>query len=226
MVPMEPVVTIDGPSGAGKSSVARALAKRGGWRYLDTGSLYRAVTFGLLNRGLNQVLSDRAEWICANVVAINVDAGLSADEPKILCDGAEVGFEIRGEDVTKNVSEVSALPCVRTRLLALQRELIAFGGIVVEGRDIGSVVWPEAQAKFYLTAELGARARRRHAEGVMAKDVDSVEDSLAERDQFDSARVLSPLTITAGAILLDTTYLTLEQVVQRIWIEIERKLSS
>lgn len=226
MVAMEPVVTIDGPSGAGKSSVACAIAKRGGWRYLNTGSLYRALTLGLLGRGLNQVSIERANWICANVAEIRVGADLSADDPKTFCNGAEVGFEIRGEDVTKNVSEVSALPCVRSELLSLQRELIALGGIVVEGRDIGSVVWPEAEAKFYLTADLAARAHRRHAEGQTEADIDLVEDSMAERDQVDSTRDLSPLTIADGAMVVDATELTLEQVVARIWAEIERKLPS
>jgi cytidylate kinase len=226
MVAMEPVVTIDGPSGAGKSSVACAIAKRGGWRYLNTGSLYRALTLGLLGRGLNQVSIERTNWICANVTEIRVGADLSAIDPKTFCNDAEVGFEIRGEDVTRNVSEVSALPCVRSELLSLQRELIAQGGIVVEGRDIGSVVWPEAEAKFYLTADLAARAHRRHAEGQMDVDIDLVEDSIAERDQVDSTRVLSPLTIPEAAMVVDATELTLEQVVARIWDEIERKLLS
>ena len=226
MVAMEPVVTIDGPSGAGKSSVARALAKRGGWRYLNTGSLYRALTLGLIARGLDQVHSQRDEWICANAAEIRVGADLSADDPKTFCNGAEVGLEIRGTNVTKNVSEVSALPCVRAGLLSLQHELIALGGIVVEGRDIGSVVWPQAEAKFYLTADLTARAHRRHAEGSTGADVNSVEDSIAERDQVDSTRVLSPLTVAEGATVVDTTELTLEQVVVRIWDEIERKLRS
>ena len=226
MVAMEPVVTIDGPSGAGKSSVARALAQRGGWRYLNTGSLYRALTLGLLGRGLNQVSVERAEWICANVAEMRIGADLSADDPKTFCNGEEVGFEIRSEDVTMNVSEISALPCVRAGLLSLQRDLIATGGIVVEGRDIGSVVWPEAEAKFYLTANLTARAHRRHAEGPTGIDINSVEDSIAERDQVDSTRVLSPLAIAEGAMVVDTTELTLEQVVARIWDEIERKLLS
>lgn len=226
MVPVEPVIAIDGPSGAGKSSVARAVAKRGGWRYLDTGSLYRAMTLGLLRNGLAQVDNERASWICATVPGIRIAAGLSADEPKIFCDDLEVGLEIRGEDVTQNVSEVSALSCVRARLLALQRELIASGGIVVEGRDIGSVVWPRAQAKFYLTADLAARARRRHAEGVTEKGLDFVEGSLAERDQIDSTRAVSPLTVAVDAILLDTTDLTFNEVVEKIWTEIERGLAS
>ena len=226
MVAMEPVVTIDGPSGAGKSSVARILAQRGGWRYLNTGSLYRAVTLGLLGRGLAEVSARRADWICANVAAIEVGAQLSAVESRTFCNGVEVDFELRGAIVTRNVSEVSALPCVRSGLLSLQRELIAKGGIVVEGRDIGSVVWPEAAAKFYLTADLSARAQRRHAESSPRIDIDSVEDSIAERDQVDSNRVFSPLTIAEGAMVIDTTELSLEQVVTRIWGEIERKLQS
>lgn len=222
---MEPVVAIDGPSGAGKSSVARAVASRAGWRYLDTGSLYRALTLGLLSRGLDQVRSDRAAWICAATPEIRIAAEPSAADPKIFCDDVEVGVEIRGEDVTKNVSEVSALPCVRTRLLTLQRELIAPGGIVVEGRDIGSVVWPQAQVKFYLTADLSTRAHRRHAENTTEKGLDSVSDSLAERDQIDSTRRLSPLTMAADAVVVDTTDLVFKEVVERIWNELERRLA-
>lgn len=226
MVPVEPVIAIDGPSGAGKSSVARAVAKRGGWRYLDTGSLYRALTLGLLRRGLIGVEAERASWICATAPGITIAVELSPDEPRIYCDGVDVGMEIRGADVTKYVSEVSALPCVRGRLLELQRELIATGGIVVEGRDIGSVVWPQAQAKFFLTADLVARARRRHAEGVMKSPLDSVEVSLAERDEMDSTRSLSPLTMAEDAVFTDTTDLTFEEVVDRIWNEIESRLAS
>jgi cytidylate kinase len=222
---MEPVIAIDGPSGAGKSSVARALATRGGWRYLDTGSLYRAMTLGLLHRGLEGITADRADWICSMAAEIKITAGLSADEPKIFCDGVNVGTEIRGEAVTKNVSEVSALPCVRFSLLSLQHEFIASGGIVVEGRDIGSVVWPRAEVKFYLTADLTARARRRHAEGVTSQGLDIVEGSLARRDQVDSSRSLSPLALADGAVLLDTTDLTFEEVVQCMWDEIERELT-
>jgi cytidylate kinase len=220
MVPVEPVIAIDGPSGAGKSSAAKALAARGGWRYLDTGSLYRAMTFGLLERGLDEVTSERADWICSKAAEIKITAGLSAAKPKIFCDGTDVGTQIRGEAVTRNVSEVSALPCVRSRLHSLQHEFIASGGIVVEGRDIGSVVWPQAEVKFYLTADLAARARRRHAEGV------TNAGSLAERDQNDSSRSLSPLTLAEGAVLVDTTHLTLEEVVHRMWDEIERELAS
>lgn len=219
-------MAIDGPSGAGKSSVARAIASRGGWRYLDTGSLYRALTLGLLRQGLAEVKTDREKWICETAPKNNLTVGLSPAEPKIFLDGAEVGVEIRSEEVTKNVTEVSALPCVRSRLLALQRELIAPGGIVVEGRDIGSVVWPQARVKFYLTADLGARARRRHAELPVATGLDSVEGSLAQRDQVDSTRALSPLSVASEAILLDTTDLTFEEVVEQVWNEIERGLAS
>lgn len=223
---MEPVVAIDGPSGAGKSSVSRAVARRGGWRYLDTGALYRAMTLGLIRAGLAEVTGGREAWICATAPGITVSVGLSPDEPAIFLDDVEVGSEIRGDEVTRNVSEVSAVPCVRTRLLAIQRELIAAGGIVVEGRDIGSLVWPQAEVKFFLTADLAARARRRHAEGVTEKGLDFVEGSLAARDQFDSTRTVSPLAMATDAVLLDTTDLTFDEVVERIWNEIERGLAS
>jgi cytidylate kinase len=223
---MEPVIAIDGPSGAGKSSVARAIATRGNWRYLDTGALYRAMTLGLLRRGLAGVSDRRPQWICAEAPAINISVDLSEDDPKIFCEGSNVEREIRGEDVTRNVSEVSALPCVRSRLLLLQHEFIGSGGIVVEGRDIGSVVWPAADVKFFLTADLAARARRRHAEGVTNEGLDMVEGSLAQRDQVDSTRSISPLTMATDAIRLDTTEMDFEEVVQRLWDAIERELAS
>jgi len=221
MVAMEPVVTIDGPSGAGKSSVARAVAIRGSWRYLDTGSLYRAITFGLLCAGLEAVEQDRAEWICHQQEDVQVAAGLSPESPDIYCNGTEVGIEIRSDLVTRYVSEVSALPCIRARLLTLQREVIQGGGIVVEGRDIGSVVWPAAEVKIYLTADLQARAARRHAEGASIAGVAHVEAALAARDRIDSTRDVSPLQMAPGALFIDATDLTLEEVVDRIWIEIE-----
>jgi cytidylate kinase len=223
---MEPVIAIDGPSGAGKSSVARALALRGRWRYLDTGALYRSMTLGLLHRGLDGVTTERSQWICEKEAKIKVTAGLEAEDPKIFCDGVDVGREIRSAIVTKNVSEVSALPCVRSRLLSLQHELIGSGGIVVEGRDIGSIVWPLSEVKFYLTADLDARARRRHDQEVSGEGLTVVESALAERDLIDSERSISPLTIAAGAVLLDTTELGFDEVVNRMWDEIGRGLSS
>lgn len=218
---MEPVVAIDGPSGAGKSSVAKAVAIRGSWRYLDTGSLYRAITFGLLGAGLEAIKQGRPEWICQQQEQIQVSAGLAPETPGIYCNGAEVSIEIRSDLVTRHVSEVSALGCIRARLLTLQREVIKGGGIVVEGRDIGSVVWPMAEVKIYLTADLQARAARRHAESASTAEVAHVEASLAARDQIDSTRDVSPLQMAPGALLIDTTDLTLEAVVNRIWTEIE-----
>ncbi len=218
---MEPVVAIDGPSGAGKSSVAKAVAIRGSWRYLDTGSLYRAITLGLLSAGLEAIEQSRPEWICLQQQQIHVAAGLDPESPGIYCNGVEVSQEIRSDLVTRHVSEVSALACVRARLLTLQREVIQGGGIVVEGRDIGSVVWPMAEVKIYLTADLQARAARRHAESADIAEVAHVEASLATRDQIDSTRDVSPLQMAPGALLIDTTDLTLEAVINRIWVEIE-----
>ncbi|HUW79134.1 MAG TPA: (d)CMP kinase [Candidatus Nanopelagicaceae bacterium] len=221
---MEPVITIDGPSGAGKSSAARSIAELGGWRYLDTGSLYRALTYGLLHIGLDQVTNHRTEWICSKMLEIEIEVVASANNPKIFCDGIEVGNEIRTDLVIQNVSEISALECVRSRLLVLQRALINGGGIVVEGRDIGSKVWPEADVKFFLTADLAARAKRRHAEISDGQGLDSVEGSMAMRDAVDSTRPVSPLTVPGGSIYLDATALSLGQVVDRMWSEINRKL--
>jgi len=222
---MEPVIAIDGPSGAGKSSVARAIAVRAGWRYLDTGSLYRALTLGLLGQGLVEVTKDREGWICRTAPTCILTIDSSALEPKIFLNGSDVGEQIRSLEVTQNVSEISALPCVRSRLLDLQRELIKRGGIVVEGRDIGSVVWPQAEVKFYLTADLTARALRRHAELNKDVELDFIAGSLAQRDQTDSTRAHSPLALASGAILLDTTESSFEEVVEQVWNEIERELA-
>ncbi|KRE95946.1 cytidylate kinase [Nocardioides sp. Soil774] len=208
------VVAVDGTSGSGKSSTSRGVAERLGLRYLDTGAMFRAITWWLLREGVDVRDSD--------AVAAAVDAGRPGIEsgtdplgPTITVDGTDVSVDIRGEDVTAAVSPVSAVPQVRALLLDLQREVIGGGGIVVEGRDIGSVVWPDAQVKVYLSADPDARAARRSAE-LGGTDVASTQQSLLERDRIDSGRATAPLTMADGAVHVDSTHLTLAEVIETI----------
>ncbi len=206
------VVAIDGPSGSGKSSTSRGVASRLGLRYLDTGAQFRAVTHWMLAHGvdLNDPLAIAA---CSGEVSI--ESGTDPLNPTITLNGADVSTEIRGDAVTAAVSPVSAVPEVRTLLLELQRSIIGSGGIVVEGRDIGSVVVPDADLKVYLTADAAARAARRTAEEG-GSDVAATEASLAARDRIDSGRATAPLTLADGAVHLDSTFLTLGEVIDAI----------
>ena len=213
---MRHVVAIDGPSGSGKSSTSRGVAARLGRRYLDTGAMYRAMTWWMLREGLD--VTDPSV-VAARVEDPRIVSGTDPENPTITVDGVDVAEDIRGDDVTGAVSPVSAVPEVRARLVSLQREAIAeaamAGGIVVEGRDIGSVVAPEAPVKVYLTADPAARAVRRAAEEG-GSDVAATEASLLARDQIDSGRAVSPLTMADGAVHIDTTHYTLAQVIDLV----------
>jgi len=208
------VVAVDGTSGSGKSSTCRAVAERLGLRYLDTGAMYRAVTWWML---LHDIDVHDAEAVAAYSDAPRLVSGTDPRHPTITLDGADVSAEIRSDAVNAAVSPVSAVPAVRARLVDEQRSIIAppgqpGGGIVVEGRDIGSVVWPEAALKVYLTADPAARAARRAAEAGSA-DVAATQESLLHRDRIDSGRAVAPLTRADGAVHIDTTDLTLDEVV-------------
>ena len=206
------VVAIDGPSGAGKSSTAKAIATRAGWDYLDTGALYRAVTWLALEYkceepfSILQAIKDHPIKFVADPTAPNIFAGET-----------QITHAIRGTSVTENVSRISAMPEIRRELLNLQHRIIdaAERGIVVEGRDIGTVVAPEAGLKIYLTADLDARANRRENESE-DKSVD-VKQSLDNRDAIDSTRAVSPLVMAADAVEVDSTYLDLDETIERIW---------
>jgi len=209
------VVAIDGPSGAGKSSTSRRIAQRAQWSYLDTGALYRALTFASLDKKI-----DDTEKLLTYLTQEQISFTCDPDNPKIFLGNRDISAEIRSDEVTKNVSRLSAISEVRSFLLEMQRKYIAQAkrGIVVEGRDIGSVVAPEAQLKIYLTADLNARAERREAElHNPLQTIDDVEQSLASRDFIDSTREASPLVTTPGAVVLDSTFLNLEETVDRIW---------
>ena len=206
------VIAVDGTSGSGKSSTSRGVAERLGLRYLDTGAMFRAMTWWLLRDGVD--VRD-VEAVAAAAGRPRIDSGTDPLAPTITVDGTDVSVEIRGEDVTAAVSPVSAVPEVRALLLDLQREVIGDGGIVVEGRDIGSVVWPEAEVKVYLSADPDARAVRRAAEQG-GTDVATTQQSLLERDRIDSGRATAPLTMAEGAVHVDSTHLALPEVIDRI----------
>ena len=206
------VIAIDGPSGSGKSSTSRGVADRLGLRYLDTGAMYRAMTWWLLRQGVD--VHDPAA-VAARVEEPEILSGTDPLGPTIMVDGVDVGLAIRSDEVNAAVSPVSTVPEVRTRLLHLQREVIGDGGIVVEGRDIGSVVAPDAEVKVYLTADVSARAVRRAAEAGSG-DVEATRDSLLARDEIDSGRATAPLVMAEGAVHIDGTAYTLDEVVDLV----------
>ena len=205
------IVAMDGPSGAGKSSSSKALAKRANWNYLDTGALYRGATW----LALNKKITDQTELVSAlrdEKLTFNPDP----NKPNLKCGKVDITEAIRSEEITSNVSTFAAMPEVRAELLTLQRKIIeeAQRGIVVEGRDIGTVVAPQSQLKIFLTADLQARAKRREAELNTDKDL---AESLALRDEKDSTRQTSPLEKAIDAVEVDSTEINLEETVELIW---------
>jgi cytidylate kinase len=210
------VVAVDGTSGSGKSSTCRAVATRIGLRYLDTGAMFRAITWWMLE---NAVDVHDAAAVAETCDAPALEVGTDPAHPTIGVDGVDVAVAIRSDAVNAAVSPVSAVPLVRARLLAMQRAIIEDAtsgrGIVVEGRDIASVVWPQAQVKVYLTADASARAARR-AEEEGGSDVGATRASLLARDAIDSTRTAAPLVLAEGAVQIDSTELTLDEVVDQI----------
>ncbi|WP_254715215.1 (d)CMP kinase [Actinomadura sp. NAK00032] len=209
------VIAMDGPSGSGKSSASKGVARALGLRYLDTGAMYRAMTWWMLDQGVP--VQDGAA-VAARAGEPEIVSGTDPDAPAITVDGADVSGPIRTREVTNAVSAVSAVPAVRARLVELQREAIGAGGIVVEGRDIGTVVAPDAAVKVYLTASEEARAARR-AKDLAADPGASVTVTRAEqarRDRLDSTRKASPLTKAAGAHEIDSTELSLAEVIEAV----------
>lgn len=202
-------VAIDGPAGAGKSTVAKQVAARLGYLYVDTGAMYRAVALAALENGVD--LGD-------GVALGDMVAGLAivATDHEVLLDGRDVGRRIREPDVTAAVSTVSAHPQVRAALVEQQRLLAHNGAVVMEGRDIGSHVLPEAEVKVFLTASLDERARRRWLETGGTEDLDAIRAGIERRDRDDSARAESPLVQAEGAVAVDTDGRTIESVVDEI----------
>jgi cytidylate kinase len=217
-----PVIAVDGPAGSGKSSVCRGVADRLGLRYLDTGAMYRAMTWAMLDA---RVDVDDPEAVASAAAAVSIISGTEPLDPTIHVGATNVAGPIRGDEVTAAVSAVSAVPAVRERLVAIQRDevaaaLAAGSGIVVEGRDITTVVLPDADLKVFITADPEERARRRAAQDVdLGKDEVDVEDTqtaLLERDAKDSGRAASPLAIAPDAVVIDTTTMSLDEVVGHV----------
>jgi cytidylate kinase len=222
------VVAVDGPSGSGKSSVARGTARTLGLEYLDTGAMYRAMAWWMLQQGID--VADSAA-VAARAGDPVIASTTDPDAPGISADGVDVAEAIRGPAVTAAVSAVSAVPEVRERLVDLQRAEVAHCaargcGIVVEGRDIGSVVLPDADLKVYLTADVRVRAERRAAQDAGlahgSAGTDATHEDLLRRDAHDSGRAVSPLQMAQGAVEVDATYLSLEETIHAV-VELVRQ---
>lgn len=211
------VVAVDGPAGTGKSSVSRGLARALGARYLDTGAMYRIVTLAVLRGGIDP--ADEAA-VGATAAEVQLSVGYDSDVDHCQLDGEDVSVEIRGDEVTQAVSAVSAVPAVRTRLVGLQRALASGpGSVVVEGRDVGTVVLPDADVKIFLTASAETRARRRNDQNVAAglpDDYDGVLADVRRRDHLDSTRAVSPLRAASDAVVVDTSEMNESEVIAHL----------
>lgn len=211
-----PVIAIDGPVGAGKSTVARAVAQRLGYRYVDTGAMYRSVAWAAMQQGID--LKDR-ERVTALARAIAIEFAPAPGGQRVLVGGTDVTEAIRTPPVSEGASIASTYPGVRRAMVALQRRMGEGGGVVMEGRDIGTVVFPDAEVKVYLDASLSERARRRYEELQANGErvtYDEVQAALLERDHRDSTRAHSPLRAASDAVAIDSTAMTVDQVVDEI----------
>ncbi len=210
------IIAIDGPAGSGKSTTARLVAQRLGYIYLDTGAMYRALTLKALRQGID---GEDEDELCRLASSLELNLTLEDGRLKVFMNGEEVSQEIRAPQVSGMVSLVSQHPRVRKIMVAKQREIGEKGGVVVEGRDIGTVVFPHADLKIYLDADLRERARRRMKE-LKEKGIDSSLDdqlvALAARDKLDTQRKDSPLKKAEDAILIDTTTLNIEEEVEAV----------
>ncbi len=218
----KPVVAIDGPAGAGKSTVARQVSKDLGYIYIDTGAMYRAITLKALRQGIS--MEDEQ---ALTKLARETDVKIShVDHTQIICmDGEDVTAEIRSPKVSRNVSLVAKVPGVRLEMVRLQRELAKAGGVIMDGRDIGSYVLPDADCKIFLTASAAERARRRAGDLTTAGyevNMAQLEQEIAMRDQIDSTREMAPLVQTEDAILIDSSDMSFDEVVEKIKQCIER----
>lgn len=218
-------IAIDGPASSGKSTVAKIIAKEFGFTYLDTGAMYRAATYIALKHQLNE---DNVEQLLGLLEQHPISFGRSeAGEQLVFVGDVDITHPIRENEVTNRVSTIAAIPVIREKLVALQQEIAQKGGIVMDGRDIGTVVLPQAELKVFLVASVDERAKRRYKEN-MAKgietDLEKLKEEIAARDYKDSHRETSPLKQAEDAIYFDTTGLTIEEVVDKIKEEAKKKM--
>lgn len=219
-------VAIDGPASAGKSTVAKLVAKKFHYVYCDTGAMYRVVTLAALNRGIS--MEDTTQ-ISKLAQEIKISFAPGEPEQKVFLNGEEVTTDIRQGRIDQNVSAVAAIPEVRQEMTNLQRQIAREGGIVMDGRDIGSTVLPDAPVKIFMVATAHERARRRYVEnkakGIKTASLEELQKEIELRDKKDSSRKVSPLTQAPDAIRLDTTQLTIDQVVDKISTIIKKTLN-
>lgn len=221
----KPNIAIDGPAGAGKTTIARLAARRLGFTYISTGALYRAITLGLLKRQVDIGAFERMDNQESVLETIKISVVYDSDEPRVHLDGEDVTDQLSGSGVTGSVSEVARIPKVRAFLLGLQRELASPGGVVMDGRDIGSFVLPDAEFKFFLTASVDERARRRalelHSKGLDAT-LEEVRSTIEKRDRIDSTRSVAPLVKAEDAIQIDTTGKSIDEVLDELLSHVTR----
>lgn len=217
------VITIDGPAGVGKTTTAKKLASKLGYQYLDTGAMYRAVTYFLRESSVD-ISSEAHVRKMLDILNLELDF-TSEDEIKIILDNKDISTLIRSKEITSAVSEVSAIKAVREKMVKIQKDTVKNGNFIVEGRDIGTVVFPDAKYKFFLTADYDVRAQRRLEDFKRVNEelnVNKIKQDLTDRDQYDSSRKLSPLKQAKDAIVVDTSNCTIDDQVNQIYKHIER----
>lgn len=206
------VIAIDGPAGAGKSTIAKRLADRIGYIYIDSGAMYRALTLKVLRENIPLKELD-------NIISMAKETDIDFRENSIFLDGKAVNSEIREEHVNRNVSFIAAIPEVRKLMVGLQRKISRKKNIVMDGRDVGTVIFPSADVKFYITASVDERAERRYNEIKLKgydADINDIKSQIIRRDHIDSTRSESPLTVACDAIIIDTTGKTIEEVLEEV----------
>jgi cytidylate kinase len=217
------VITIDGAAGVGKTTTAKKLARKLGFGYLDTGAMYRAVTYFFIQ---HRVDIESKNMVISSLDTLNLDVRFPIDRPtKIVLDGEDISEDIRKKVVTNRVSQVSAIKDVRKKMVKMQKEIVSNGNFVVEGRDIGTVVFPNAEHKFFLVANYDIRAKRRLKDfhNVNEKlDLSDIKNDLIRRDERDKNRKLSPLKKAEDAVVIDTSNCSIDEQVESIYKHIER----
>ena len=213
---IKPNIAVDGPAGAAKSTVAKKLAEKLGYSYIDTGAMYRAVAYCALEKGVNL---DSPEELGRLVESMDLELNYDANGLTVLCNGVDITDKIRTQRVSQTVSVVAKVPAVRVRLVEMQRKMAAKGGVIMDGRDIGSYVLPDAQLKLFITASLEQRTMRRlkelEAQGC-SLDFEELKQEIKKRDTIDASREMAPLTKAEDAVLVDTTDLSIEEVTEHI----------